>query len=540
MKRVLALLLMVMLCVVVFASCGTTEEEPPHVHTFAETWTSDASGHWYAATCECEDVLEMKLAHADKNNDGACDVCEYKMACANGHTYAEEWTVDCTNHWHVADCGHIVAGTGVAAHADGNNDGKCDVCNYVIRDIHTHYFDKAWSSDASYHWHAALCDHGVEVADKAAHEVDATGYCTVCGAKVRDIDKTDITAILNAAVASNGKVVDGSVLAEQIIYSGSGNDMYVSAYLGNNVYFVLGNGSSYIYWKTLDENGDFMGAAENWYDLVGEEEVFAVERQHADYLISPVEGTLNHLNGYSYYPGSILPSADDDTSTLANTLSAIYALSAAGNRVSNATENFENGVYSFAFTYYTVDKSDMSDGSVVYQVEVYNVEAEFTVDENFVIDNCNLTVSVYRNIEQDMDLDYNPDTDVYTLRADANPSVYKYEVSQRSGERTYTNPYPKDSLIPVDFDIYTADVVDEVDEDGVAYKKVTVTGKVEESITVDADSFLYLALRDIKPSTAFTSFIDFSDLEISFVNKTAGDEGVLYVAGESNPSYSIR
>ena len=541
MKRVLSLLITLVLCVSVFASCyGVPEGDSNHVHTFEETWTSDASGHWYAATCDCADFTEPKFNHTDKNNDGACDVCEYMMACADGHTYSEDWTVDCTNHWHAADCGHIVAGADVAAHADTDEDGKCDECGYVITDIHKHYYASEWTYDETNHWHAALCEHSVEVADVEAHVVDATGYCTVCGAKVKDVDAQSIEAMLNAAIANNGKVVDGSVLAGQLVYSGSGDNMYISSSLFNDVYFVLGNGSSYVYRKTLDENGSFVGAVENWYELIGEEEVFGVERQHADYVFSPVTGAMNHLNGYTYNPGSILPSIDDDTSTIANTLAAIYGIKKAGTHVSNASENYdaETGVYTFSFSYYKVDASTQSDGSTHYQVEVYGVAAEFTFDDNFVIDSCELAVSVYRNVEQDMDLDYDPTSDTYALRAEANPSVYVYEVSQRSGERTFTNPYPKASLIPTDFNFYTANVEDDVDASGIAYKKVTVLDEVGESVTVKEGSFLYLALRDIRPSTAFTSFIERSDLDISFVNKTTGDSGVLYTESEFNPSYS--
>ena len=134
MKRVFALLLLVAFCVLAIASCAPIEE---HEHTYDTNWSKDANGHWYAPNCGCEDAPRiMELSHADKNNDGACDVCEYTD---HTHTYAEEWTIDCTNHWHAADCGHTVAGTDVAAHVDDIYDGKCDVCGYVINDIHTHY-----------------------------------------------------------------------------------------------------------------------------------------------------------------------------------------------------------------------------------------------------------------------------------------------------------------------------------------------------------------------------------------------------------------
>ncbi|MBR5140355.1 MAG: hypothetical protein IKV16_04790, partial [Clostridia bacterium] len=357
MKRVLAILLVVMLCVLALASCTTGGDA--HVHTFKETWTSDASGHWYDATCECEDVEIIKLAHSDKNNDGVCDICEFKTACSDGHTYDEGWTADCTQHWNAADCGHIVAGANAADHVDENADGRCDVCNYVIKDIHVHYYDDEWSSDAVNHWHAALCEHGVEVADKAAHNVNAAGFCTVCGAKVKDVDKTSIAAILNAAIANNDKVVIGSVIAGEYEFSGAGEDMYRDSASTEEIYFVLGNGTAYHFWKTFVD-GEFFGGDEYWYELVGEDQVEGISKVYGDYRILPVDGEMKHLNGYTYNPGSILPTTEDDTSTLASLLSEIYAIKTAGVRVVGATENYDakTGIYSFIFSYHIADKID--------------------------------------------------------------------------------------------------------------------------------------------------------------------------------------
>ena len=538
MKRVLSLLLVV-LCAVGFASCALGQEETPHVHTFAETWTSDASGHWYAATCDCADVTETKLSHADKNNDGACDVCEYKMACADGHTYAEEWTIDCTNHWHAADCGHIVAGADVAAHTDGDDDGKCDVCNYVTKDIHIHYYDDAWTYDAESHWHAALCEHGVEVAGKEAHNVNAAGFCTVCDAKVKEVDKASIEEILNAAIANNDKVVSGNVAFDELEYSGAGDAMFLEGSSEEVIYFVLGNGTAYHFWKTFQE-GNFYGADENWYELVGEDEVFGISKVFGDYQLVPVAGTLEHLNGYTYHPGSILPSTSVDTSTLADTLAALYALKLDGTRVANATENYNSatGVYTFAFTYHTVNRIEGSDG-VQYNVEAFDVEVRFTVDEYYVIDQCDFKVAVYHNIEGlDEDLVYDVENDTYTLTAGANPSVFSYSVSQISGERNFINPFPKESLIPTDFDIYSADVEMREDEDGVAYYHVNYGAPIVDSITATENSPLYIAFKNPIPVTGSFAFIDLADLEITAVNKTAGANGVLFEGSEFNPSYS--
>lgn len=58
---------------------------------------------------------------------------------------------------------------------------SCDVINGVIDKIkpHEHEYSADWSSDATNHWHAALCDDA-EPADVAAHTF-AEGICSVCG-----------------------------------------------------------------------------------------------------------------------------------------------------------------------------------------------------------------------------------------------------------------------------------------------------------------------------------------------------------------------
>ena len=254
-KRLLAILLCLVLVVCVLAACG--EEE--HVHTFSETWSNDAQGHWYEPTCDCEDAPMPKYNHADKNNDGACDVCEYESC---DHTYSEDWTANCTQHWNDASCGHLVAGANRADHIDAENDGRCDVCNYIIVDIHEHYYSSEWTSDGEYHWHAAVCEHQVQVADKAAHEINDAGYCMVCDAKVFDIDMTSIEAVLKAAVANNYKVLTGSVLHNQIVYNGSettSEGLVLLASAKDDVYFVLGNDQSYFFLKDYNGDGDLIG-----------------------------------------------------------------------------------------------------------------------------------------------------------------------------------------------------------------------------------------------------------------------------------------
>ena len=54
--------------------------ESAHVHDHGTAWESDANEHWNE--CECGDKANV-AAHADTNNDEKCDVCGYAMPKAD-------------------------------------------------------------------------------------------------------------------------------------------------------------------------------------------------------------------------------------------------------------------------------------------------------------------------------------------------------------------------------------------------------------------------------------------------------------------------
>ena len=215
----------------------TDEGSKIHVHTFAEEWTSDANGHWHEATCEHTTEVSGKAAHTFgeyvSNNDATteadgtktreCSVCGHEDTVTDEgskihvHTFSDSWSKDATYHWHAATCGHTTEVSGKAAHsfgnwtttkeateeAEGSKERTCTVCGYPATEViakleHTHKFAEEWSKDATYHWHAATCEHPTEVSGKAEHtfgeyvsnndattEKDGTKTreCSVCGYK---------------------------------------------------------------------------------------------------------------------------------------------------------------------------------------------------------------------------------------------------------------------------------------------------------------------------------------------------------------------
>ena len=497
---------------------GSGSTPDGHVHTYKTDaeWTKDASGHWYDVTCGCVNATVRKLQHVDDNKDAICDVCKFEYD--HEHTYSEDWTVDCTNHWNAADCGCIIPGANTEEHVDENGDGECDTCKYVIEDLHNHYYDTKWSNDTEYHWHAALCEHNAEVADKAAHEINAAGYCTVCDAKIKEVDRTDLAAIIAAAVANNYKVVSGNVRYDEIVYD---TPTAILTSKTDEVFFVLGNGDSYILLKNYDANGSFIGGEQQYFETLDNGEYFGIMMPIGGIDLNITQPTAEKFNGYNYVPGSILAAGYDDTSTLAQTIANFYDLMKTQPDVKNVVENYdpETGKYSFSFEYLAVNATlqhpadgSGGDGEWFYEAYVYFVDVEFSVNEEFVIDICNFTVESYRDWEFDQDITYDPETNTYEMLSTASPTYYTYEVSQTAGERTFTTIYPKASFVPHDFELFHVTGTD-YDDDA----HLIITDEVEildtdgdgiVDLVLDPYTFVRLHIGNVIPSSAIPSFMD--------------------------------
>ena len=146
-------------------------------HSFATEWSTDATDHWHAASCTHIGAITDKAAHVDEDNDGACDVCAYMGD--HQHSYSEEWAKDETDHWHESSCGHAVI-DGKAAHVDMTNDGECDVCGWFDAN-HTHTFAETYSYDVTYHWFGSTCEHTGAFTGMEQHvDGNENGYCDTC------------------------------------------------------------------------------------------------------------------------------------------------------------------------------------------------------------------------------------------------------------------------------------------------------------------------------------------------------------------------
>ena len=185
-----------------------------HDHTFATEWTSDATHHWHAATCEHTTEVSGKAAHSfgdwtttkeateevEGTREKSCTVCGYKVTEAiakldHTHTFATDWTSDETHHWYAATCEHTTEVSDKAAHtfgdwtttkeateeAEGTKERSCTVCGYTATEVitkldHTHKFSDDWTSDDTYHWHSCICGEKQDVAEHSY----TSGICE-CG-----------------------------------------------------------------------------------------------------------------------------------------------------------------------------------------------------------------------------------------------------------------------------------------------------------------------------------------------------------------------
>lgn len=177
MKTIKTLTAIVLTAVLAFVFSGCSSDggddpvlplPPAHVHAYSDSWTSNETHHWHAATCEHTDQVKDKAEHdfpetwtevtaATEEEDGLeerfCSVCEYRetriiiMLGHNHNVDRNNWTFDETNHWHAADCGRPAHNEDFAPHTEdsgtvttaptctekGLRTYKCTVCDKILR-----------------------------------------------------------------------------------------------------------------------------------------------------------------------------------------------------------------------------------------------------------------------------------------------------------------------------------------------------------------------------------------------------------------------
>lgn len=140
-----------------------------HVHSFAEDWSTDETGHWHACG-DCDEKDSAAPHIFDDPCDADCATCG--MIRVPDHAPGKDQSSDSTGHWYTcADCGEKV---GFASHTPGpeatvTSAQTCTVCGFQVSPVlpHDHVFD----AQGSLHSHTCACGE--------VYEAEA-GDCAVC------------------------------------------------------------------------------------------------------------------------------------------------------------------------------------------------------------------------------------------------------------------------------------------------------------------------------------------------------------------------
>ena len=194
-------------------TCSVCDLEETGTHSYKTTWSKDDKEHWHACSV-CKDKKD-----AEKHQPGlepteteaqTCKKCDYILKPALGHThsYATTWTTDESGHWYV--CAGCEEKGSFAAHDFENDcDPDCAMCGFTRETDHS--YSNAWESDGTGHWHAcAGCGEKTEEdvhLPGAAATAEAAQTCTVCG--------YELAPALGEAATEPGGTIEGPTRAPE-------------------------------------------------------------------------------------------------------------------------------------------------------------------------------------------------------------------------------------------------------------------------------------------------------------------------------------
>ncbi len=129
MKKIHAILFCAIMCVTLLASCDSLN----HEHTYGD-WISSEDGHFHPYTCGCQQE-EIYNLHIDRNEDSICDDCgSYVGIPHEYHDYYYDTNED--SHMQVFTCGCV--SEGFEPHYNNDDDEFCDACGWnMLGHVHT-------------------------------------------------------------------------------------------------------------------------------------------------------------------------------------------------------------------------------------------------------------------------------------------------------------------------------------------------------------------------------------------------------------------
>ena len=193
MKRIITLTSLLLIFVMLFASCD--EAPDAHRHSFAQEWSSDTRYHWQECTAEgCGEQRERGTHDIVTETDGegknqkVCGICGYVSQVAPDHEHTFE----------------------VRFNEEAKAERFCGRCGYVsdeeiVAPEHEHTFSDKLDANDRYHWYVCTAKDCYETHGRAEHSFGnpeteyADGVMTViytcldCEYVRRDVREVDTT-----------------------------------------------------------------------------------------------------------------------------------------------------------------------------------------------------------------------------------------------------------------------------------------------------------------------------------------------------------
>jgi hypothetical protein len=221
---------------------------------------------------------------------------------------------------------------------------------------------------------------------------------------------------------------------------------------------------------TVNAGVERSGVVETWHQLKGADSTFGVAKENTGGIVLDIP-EIDRLSG----PYIALSTLSGEYGVM-ETLYALYQAAAdnleSGSLIGDVEINIdtEQNKVIFNYDYKTVllNASDIAVGEMagqtVYNVNYFEVEVSFSYNDDYALTELWISCDCYTNdpgtsdvhgfLEQDVDLDYDPDTDEFTLRENALADNYTIHATQTVGERTEENPNPRSNFVPTSFEIF--------------------------------------------------------------------------------------
>ena len=484
------LLIMCLLLALAVVACGNNEGKTDDT-TAADTTTavetpaeSESSEDTTVATTGSETTTsdaEGNTSDAETSTTaGSEESSEAKteLVTDHVHTFSNDWSADDDAHWHAATCEHGIEVADKAAHVDADEDGECDVCEYDL--TCEHELSDEVVGIAAGHYNVPDCDHDYLILNLTAHTGTEDGVCDVCEYSFDDL--IDEITSTDAANRVNGGTIS-----------------YQGKYEKRDVTYNLGFGFLY-----MDENAEYSydpGVIENNKHSVhafNNGNVFYLKESNGmvsreDYMI-----TADNVKGYKFSSDMYFYLYLDDTDPC-GVEDLVYAM------YTFAKTNFANTLTTTWGETNTISFMAADD----YSAKVFTID--FVISANGVITTLNFKAEQYTgyiSTEQlenggiildwegnpDVDENGNPTVPDYTMDDNGNvtfldgatvDTTTTFTVTQTEGSReNIKTTYDLDAMLLNSYDLTKDDAV------------------VGETLNVSVGENVNLAFSNMNPTTA--------------------------------------